>query len=149
MQNEPTNNKSTNSVSAQQDPTADAIVADLRRRHDDYMRTYQAETVSLRQSCLEALRQCGVETLEAEYSGCGDSGQVDNVSLEPTPERMPDGLAEQLDDLVWRVAYYTNPGFEINDGGSGEFSWSVADDSITIDHCAYYTAEDNSRHENV
>lgn len=113
------------------------------------MPSYETETTALRQRCLAGLRQLGVSQLEADYSGYGDSGQVDNIRLQPKPDKLPDDLAEPLDDLIWRIAYQTNPGFEINSGGNGAFEWSVADNRITIEHVTFRTSEDVSFHEDI
>ena len=114
-----------------------------------YMEECRAATAELRASCLAELRALGVEQVEAAYSGYGDSGNVDDIRLEPALADMQDELRRRLDELIWRTAYLVSPGFEINDGGSGTLCWRIAEDDITVDHCTYYTAEDHSYHENL
>ena len=131
----------------QKNDSAEAIVAEAFNGYKDHMREYRNETTGLREACLAELRTLGVQTVTAFYNGCGDSGQIEEISLEPVPEMMPDGLTEKLDEIVWRIAYQTNPGFEINEGGNGDFEWSVNDDKIQITHRAIVESE--SSHEDI
>lgn len=99
---------------------------------------------------LNLLRVMNVTQVEANYSGYGDSGNVDylattppidmNFTIHTLPhpwkegETMNQTLDFALRELFWRLAYDNNPGFENNDGGQGEVVWDVVNDKITLDH---------------
>ena len=134
---------------ARRDAAAATPAVEADSAWERYMQEYRAATAELRASCLAELRRLGVERVEAGYSGYADSGNVDDIRLEPEPADMPNELHRRLDELVWRTAYLVSPGFEINDGGSGTLCWRTDDDDITVDHCTCYTAEDHARHENI
>lgn len=91
------------------------------------------------------------------YEGSGDSGQIEDISYHcnsdtsTPPEELKAALAEAgyqagpagviiddaLDCLGWDVAYGTNPGFEINDGGCGTITITRAEDGeikVIVEH---------------
>lgn len=103
-----------------------------------------------RPNLLKLLREKNVTQVDANYSGYGDSGQVDYLATTPpvdltriietmphpwvTGETLRLSLDTALREMIWTLAYDNNPGFENNDGGQGEFVWDVVNDKITLDH---------------
>ena len=87
---------------------------------------------------LEALRGKGITVLEARYDGYADSGNVGALAVNPEDAEIGD-IASRLADFIWGTAYGLHPGFEINDGGEGSFSWDMKSDRIDIDHADFYT----------
>jgi hypothetical protein len=116
---------------------------------------------------LAALRSLDLSQATMTYSGSGDSGQVDEIGVAPWSEDvlksfvtmryelsafLPDEkrwetrltdkkvtLREALRDFADAVIYLHAAGFENNDGGSGELTLTVEDDSYHLDHTTYYT----------
>lgn len=86
-----------------------------------------------RQGWVATLRQQNVKTLTAQYSGYGDSGNIEDIQLELGVSLAAD-IEEQLRDFLWSVAYNEHPGFENNDGGEGTLTWDITADSLTIEH---------------
>jgi hypothetical protein len=104
----------------------------------------------MRTELLSKLRELGVVTVNASYSGYGDSGQVEHLeTIPPVPlnmmlsevphpwkpeETMTRNLDYALRELVWTLAYNNSPGFENNEGGQGEVVWDITTDKILLDH---------------
>ena len=106
----------------------------------------RAETDELRRTCLAGLRALGVTGTLAEYWGYADQGNVDHLRYTPDAADIPEALRESMLDLMWRLAYRTNPGFENDDGGRGEIEWNLAEDHIIVRHWACYIDEIFSEH---
>jgi hypothetical protein len=103
----------------------EARMAEMRERE-------RQERVEERARLLAELRALGATTLEAEYDGYGDSGNVEAITTVPDlPEvdAVPD-----LADFLWSVAYAEHPGFENNEGGGGTVTWDLVADRIDLDH---------------
>lgn len=82
-----------------------------------------------------------VDNLTIEYAGGGDSGSVEDMSVYSNGQKVdfPDNFDRLLDVIGWDIAYQTHPGFEINEGGSGELVCEFVDGkwSIQLDHKDY------------
>jgi Family of unknown function (DUF6878) len=115
-----------------------------------------------------ALAAAGVTVVVVSFDGYGDSGQIENVEVKAgdTVVPMPEGtiaIAEaawdqpkpnrstiSIADLIERLAYDfltdTHCGWENNDGAYGDFTFDVAERTITLDYNERYTASDYSQH---
>ena len=78
-------------------------------------------TLPLKELC-PILEQLGVATVTIEYNGYGDEGNVETILFEPTPPELPEGLEESLENAVLELLL---PGWEINEGSSGQFVLDV------------------------
>ncbi len=121
-----------------------AIDANWQKRRDAEAAAGQLERVAL----LEALRGKGIVVVEARYDGYADSGNVGEIDLSPEDADLDD-LAGRLQDFIWSTAYGLHPGFEIDDGAEGTFSWDITADRIDIDHANFYTERDEHCHEDI
>lgn len=103
----------------------------------------------MREKLLAKLRELGVTQVDIEYSGYGDSGQVEDVVTTPAVDLvqnfdehphpwngqvMTRSLKQALEDWAWELAYSNFPGFENNEGGQGTINWDIAADKVTLDH---------------
>ncbi|MEM7670426.1 MAG: DUF6878 family protein, partial [Pseudomonadota bacterium] len=93
----------------------------------------EAALKTTRADLLAALRALGVTEVIAEYEGYGDSGNVEDITLQPNDLTPDSDLMRKLEDFAWSFAYNQHPGFENNEGGYGTLTWDVAGDSITLD----------------
>ena len=64
----------------------------------------------------------------ASFDGCGDSGQIETVTVEPEGIEISDDLRNQLDDFLLNQL---PSGWEINEGSFGEFD--VHDGHVTVE----------------
>ena len=97
-----------------------------------------AANKAARGELLPQLRALGVTEVIAEYEGYGDSGNVEDVTVQPAGVEIPGDLRAKVEDFAWSFAYHHHPGFENNEGGYGTLTWDVTADSITLDHADRY-----------
>ena len=121
---------------------------DFQSRYAQMFKDREAKTTATRNSLIKELGVAGITAVSAQYSGYGDSGNVDDVTLTP-PVKLLAAVDIRLQDFIWDVAYNANPGFENNDGGEGTFEWDLSKDVISIEHGTHYTQTDWSTLENL
>jgi hypothetical protein len=116
---------------------------------------------------LAALKQGGASTATVTYAGSGDSGSVESVTFETSPDSDFDGalpiavfadqgvyqdgawhtpLVEQqvsieqaLGDFAEEALELLHGGWENSDGASGSVIFDCQDGTVRIEHTAYYT----------
>ena len=113
-------------------------VADFYAQMLKSQRLAAEQRVETRAALLSELRAIGVTSIEVQYEGYGDSGNVEDVTVQPVGIALPDELCTKVGDFAWSVAYHQHPGFENNEGGYGTLPWNIAADSITLDHADRY-----------
>lgn len=118
------------------------ILADWRAEREDALK-------ATRNELLPQLRGLGITEVIAEYEGYGDSGNIEDVMVQPVGIALPDDLSTKLGDFAWSVAYHQHPGFENNEGGYGTLTWDVTADSIALDHADRYVECSHSRDEGL
>ena len=109
----------------------------------------EAANRAARSELLPQLRALGITEVTAEYEGYGDSGNIEDVTVQPTGIELPDDLRTKFEDFAWSVAYHQPPGFENNEGGYGTLTWNVTADSITLDHADRYVECSHSHDEGL
>jgi len=123
-----------------QRPTAEEMTARLAAAR----REAEAAMRSTRAKLLEQIRAKGIEIIEAEYDGYGDSGNVNEITA---------GMGHELENavicFVWDFAYDRHPGFENNEGGQGTLTWDIVADSITLSHGNNFVEIDHSYEEGL
>ena len=103
---------------------------------------------------LTILRENNVTEVNAFYDGYGDEGNVQEMAMISEKEdinfnQFHHKFEEDLRDFIWDIAYATNSGFEINEGGNGTLTWNIITDQIDIDHTTNFVAYEESSHKNV
>lgn len=71
-------------------------------------------------------------TVSIEYSGYGDSGQIDQYA-DGDEVGDAEGAAE-LSEFLWQLMWDRHSGFENNEGGNGTVTWDFVSDTITVEH---------------
>ena len=131
----------------------------------------RADALPLNKSALfAALAAAAIQTVVIEFDGCGDSGQLENITgLDaenaeiPLPEENIEMREVQFEgprtlvvkrpvrDVLETLAYdfleQTHYGWENGDGGHGEFTFDVATRSITLDYNERFTDSTNYQNE--
>ena len=117
----------------------------------------------------DTLAAAQVNTVIVTFDGYGDEGQIESIdaSGDAGPVALPDvaieivastrdGLeledrampvAEAIEEIAYRLLRDAHPGWENNDGAYGEFTFNVAERTITLDHNSRYTEVNTSVHE--
>ena len=103
---------------------------------------------------LALLRSRGIAVVRAHYDGCGDSGQLERCTCFaadnlPADHPLTEEGLQRIDDHFYDLLECRHGGWENNDGGYGDFTWTVASDEFTHDHNDYYTEVDNTLHEGL
>lgn len=73
------------------------------------------------------LREAGFTEIKGEFSGYGDEGWM---TIETT---LPEDLDSDVDQILSTAVESVLPGFENNEGGSGEITWNLETDKIKIE----------------
>ena len=131
----------------------------------------RADALPLNKSALfDALAAAAIQTVVIEFDGCGDSGQLENITgLDaenaeiPLPEEnieirevqfegpsilvVKRPVRDVLETLAYDFLEQTHDGWENGDGGHGEFTFDVATRSITLDYNERFTDSTNYQHE--
>ena len=116
----------------------------------------------------DALAAAGVTLIVVSFDGYGDSGQIENVEVkagdtvvampestieiaeavwdQPVPNRTTISIADLIERLVYDLLTDTHCGWENNDGAYGDFTFDVAERTVTLDYNERYTASDYSQH---
>jgi hypothetical protein len=122
----------------------------LAHYHQSEQARLERAKAKLRAEVLPALRSHRVATLEAAYSGYGDSGAIDGVQyrneagVRVDRTTIPQPLVEQLETCVYE---FLPAGFENNDGGQGTLTIDTQTAKVTIQHQENYTESRESTQE--
>ncbi len=111
----------------------------------------------MRKELLQLLRRNGVTEVHCDYSGSDDSGSIDMPTLNPPgqvnlsapfmlkahPWYKDQTLSLSVGDAIREIFYdfleKKHPGWEINEGSQGEFTWDIVTDKISLEHGSNYT----------
>ena len=115
----------------------------------DSQRRAAEQRVETRASLLCQLRALGVRSIEVQYEGYGDSGNVEDVVVTPDTITLTEELRCRVEDFGWDFAYALSPGFENNEGGYGEMTWSLEADKIDVSHSNRYIETNTTEHEGL
>jgi hypothetical protein len=116
----------------------------------------------------DALAAAGITTVIVNFDGCGDSGQIEMIEVKagddviPLPtvqieiasavwgsttiDRQSRPLEEAIEILVYDVLNQNHAGWENNDGAYGEYTFDVAERTITLDYNERHMESDHSTH---
>ncbi len=119
-------------------------------------------------SLFDALTAAGITTVVVNFDGCGDSGQIETIEAKagddviPVPtvpieiasavwgsatiDRQTRPLEEAVEMLVYDVLNQKHGGWENNDGAWGEYTFDVAERTITLDYNERRMESDHSMH---
>jgi len=139
----------------------DAKRAAHNRQHAELQPQNQA-------ALFDALAAAGVTLIVVTFDGYGDSGQIENIEVkagdavvamlvgevqiaeaiwdQPEPNRSSVSIADAIERLAYDLLERTHCGWENNDGAYGDFTFDVAERTITLDYNERYTASEYSQH---
>src|SRR5439155_25996331 len=85
------------------------------------------------------LLRLGVRRVAAHFDGYGDSGQIESFQVDPEGVALGDDLERELEGFLLEQL---PGGWEINEGGHGEFTVDVPAARVEVD--AYFRVEKDS-----
>ena len=111
----------------------------------------EKETLAAIPKVLEQLNALtlGITSVNIEYSGSGDSGEIEELSFSVANGHsldnisLPDGLEDEIGDLALDLLTTKHPGWEINDGSRGTVLINITTGEIELQHVKFYTDETN------
>jgi hypothetical protein len=126
------------------DVTHTMASADFREQHRQYLLECAKRRASALQTLPAQLAAFGVAVVTAGYSGCGDSGQFDDISYltaanAAVTAAVPGDVREQVETLLYDTLEARHGGWENNDGAEGEFRWTLASNHFEQLHRNFYT----------
>ena len=118
---------------------------------------------------LDALAAAGITTVTVTFDGSGDSGQIEDVIAQKgeaivdlpagqvclssavwnsdAVSTAPTDIGAAVEQLCYDLLRQSHPGWENNDGASGDFVFDVAVGTITLDYAERYTATQSYNHD--
>ena len=123
---------------------------------------------------MKALHDNGIKTVNVEYAGSGDNGQIedvtfvyknavenmeDSITIIKESSKFEDGqwhqreseeevdLEEAVRDLCYEILSDSHPGWEVNDGSQGGMVFNVDENTIKLEHTEYYTESTTTKEE--
>lgn len=152
------------------DTSLNEVLASIRQRQDNARSRLQIN----RRRIHRALKHLGATRAIVSYSGSGDSGQIDQVTIYKDQEQIKSEkkisvlvatskwsqeggwierikrkamtLEAALEELVYDWIESEHAGWENNDGASGECTVEVAADEFLLEHITYYTESETTEH---
>jgi hypothetical protein len=121
---------------------------------DKYLRSVHDRALAYKAEVTTVLIGLGIARLEIQYDGCGDSGQIEEVSFwnidgeDVTPsldKRTADGVHQFCYDLL----EVRHGGWENDDGAYGTFEWDLNSDELIHTHHTRYTEVDTTVQEGL
>jgi hypothetical protein len=134
---------------------------------DRYNRLKRESQTEDRATVMAALKACGITKVVIRYDGYGDSGGVEECSVEggqgqeslamPVQTAIVDWplaekaihtapLREVLETLAMECVAADHDGWENNEGGSGDVTFDPVADTITVSHTENYIASQDFIH---
>ena len=117
----------------------------------------------------DALAAAGIAVVTVVFDGYGDSGQIEDIeaktgdlviALPPDQidiaavdwgsdkaQTITMSIRQAIETLVYAFLEQTHCGWEDNDGAYGDFTFSVADRTISLNYNERYTSSENFTHE--
>lgn len=96
----------------------------------DIVETPSEYEVSLSPSEIEILANSGINQLSVDYSGYGDSGDIESGYIDENGDHQE--IPSAVEDVLYRVLDDAYGGWEINEGSYGTIS--VEDGQVIIEH---------------
>lgn len=116
----------------------------------------------------DALAAAGVTFVVVTFDGYGDSGQIENVEVkagdtvvdmpggeieiatavwdQAEPDRSMASIRDVIETFVYDLLGQTHDGWENSDGAYGDFTFDVAERTITLDYNERHMESDYSQH---
>jgi hypothetical protein len=152
------------------EPTADFVSpSDPWQQQERELARITSEVLTLNKTALfDALAAAGITTVIVNFDGYGDSGQVEAIEARAgdeeralpaveiaiasanwgsaTVDRQTQPLREAIETLVYDVLDQTHGGWGNDDGACGDFTFDVAERTITLDYNERYVESNYSQH---
>ncbi len=142
------------------------------REFDEKQRTYKALSESIhaanKEALFPALAAAGITSVLVHFDGSGDSGQIEEIDVvagdKPVdfpsgsiaisraywgatePEHIECNARDAVETLAYALLEETHGGWENNEGAYGEFTFNIAERTITLDYNERYEDSHYTQH---
>lgn len=125
--------------------------ADLNSQILELESQSRARIATTFESLTTRLIEAGVVLVTCVYSGCGDDGNIEEVSYfadeaESVRKDLTDAMDQEMETFFDDLLTSRHSGWENNDGGEGVFTWHVPKRSLEHEHSDFYTERDTTTH---
>ena len=149
-------------------PTLAAPVPDWETKRAEHERRDGELRPVNKTAVFDALGAAGITIVVVAFDGYGDSGQIENVEAKDGEDlvALPSGVVEiasavwdqaepdrtamtvhdAIERLVFEFLGVTHDGWENSDGAYGDFTFDVAERTITLDYNERYMQSEYSQH---
>jgi hypothetical protein len=149
-------------------PTLPAPVSDWEIKRAEHERRDAGLRAVNKTAVFDALAAAGITIVVVAFDGYGDSGQIENVEAkagedlvalpsgeveivlavwdQADPERTAMTVHDAIELLVFDCLGMTHDGWENSDGAYGDFTFDVAERTITLDYNERYMQSEYSLH---
>jgi hypothetical protein len=90
-----------------------------------------------------------VTSVTVEYSGCGDSGDIDFIKYRDEKGIeviVDDNVDKEVSEFAWNIIDERHGGFYNNEGGNGTIDIDISKRTIDITHNDAYTEYETTNH---
>ncbi len=138
------------------------------RKNREHAHIAQELLTSNKAALFDALAAAGIEIVTVVFDGYGDSGQVENIEARAGDqivalpsgeieiarhlwgtsdiERQTQSISTTIETLAYDFLGQTHGGWENSDGAYGDFTFDVAERTITLDYNERHMESDYSQH---
>ena len=149
-------------------PNLPATAADWEAKRLAHDRLHAELQPGNKAKLFDALAPAGVTFVVVTFDGYGDSGQIENVEVkagdiiidmpggeieiaravwdQAEPDRSTASIREVIETFVYDLLGQTHDGWENSDGAYGDFTFDVAERTITLDYNERHMESDYSQH---
>lgn len=143
--------------------------AEWAQRIREYRQQLKTALESNKNSLFGLLVGHGITTVIVNFDGYGDSGQIEDIVAQigsanvelPSDQieilcpiwdttefnRTTRTLRDAIEEISYDFLEQVHTGWENNDGAYGDFTFDVAEGTITLDYNERYTSSENYTHE--
>jgi hypothetical protein len=149
-------------------PVSAASLSDWETKRAEHERRDAELRPFNKTAVFDALAAAGITIVVVAFDGYGDSGQIENVEAkagedvvalpsgeveiasavwdQTAPERTAMTVHDAIDRLVFDFLVMTHDGWENSDGAYGDFTFDVAERTVTLDYNERYMQSEYSQH---
>jgi len=85
--------------------------------------------------------ELNIVKIVVHYSGSGDSGEIDYIEFiydQGKTKIVDNKINDKIGDFVYDLLQVHHPGWEINDGAAGTYTFDLIKNQVTNDYDEYY-----------
>ena|SRR5271165_6806499 len=109
---------------------------ELKEQHDRAKALHDETNQQNKTAVFDALTTAGITSLELSFDGYGDNGQLNDLTAYIGRTKVatlePQILKDAIEDLCYDLLEMTHPGWEIDEGACGRFTFDVGKRVITL-----------------